>query len=471
MFKRYLIICIFLVFAFGCADNRYRSEKLFFKAQKQASAILKKGPKNLTPGDYRRLINIYQKVADACPLEDLGAESQFIIADLYILQNDLKASQRQLSQVANNFFSKPQIASRAMYMAGQIYESQDKWEKAFDVYEDLIKRFSVTKIGLSLPLYIVGHWQKINDFQSKDKACRWAAGHYEKVIEEFSDTDTEPLVQNYLAFLYVMKGDYSRAQSVWDEIISEYPRHPQAQEAMLLKAETYRNHLKDTVSAIAAYKDFLKRYPGFAREFELKTTLGFLYLEAGKNNEARELFQNIIDSKPKDDKDMAAALTGLSQYYRKEANTAKVLGIYEKIRKLYPGSKTALKIPYLTAQYYDELEFHSKADNAFKEAISYYEMIIAGKEVNDEKIQEVSDLLALCYIKKKESDQALKLLRQLADKYPDKPEYLLDMAGVYNNLNARSKAIDVYKELIVRHPEDGFLVDLAESKIKNLEKE
>ncbi|RKY33639.1 MAG: hypothetical protein DRP68_01685 [Candidatus Omnitrophota bacterium] len=469
-FKFTLIIFLIIIF-YGCTDSRYLSEKLFWQAEREASKILKKGRKNLDETDYRKLIAIYRKVSDNCPLQELGAKSQFIITQFYILQGKYKEAQRELTQIINNFSSKPEIASRAQFAIGRLYESQGKWEKALKEYEKIMDLYPLTPVGLNMPLYFLRYYRNINDAQEEDKSYRQGIRYYYKLINEFAETQVIPVVKDYLAFLHLAKGEWQKAIKVWDEIIDEYPESAQAIKAFLLKAETYLNKTKDLSRAINVYREFLNRYPKHKLSGEVKIKLAKSYYSNSQIEDAKKTYLEIIKDYSQNPTLTLQAYIGLSYCYREEADTQKVMEIYNKIKNNYPETKQALSIPFLVAQYYQQIKYASKAERAFKDAIKEYKRVLQDDKKKPWMKREAENFLALCYIKTKKWDKALFLLRSLADRYPKNPIYLLDLASVYRNLNAVDKAIDVYQELINRYPNNEFIVNLSRSQITSLKED
>ncbi|UCC95898.1 MAG: tetratricopeptide repeat protein [Candidatus Omnitrophota bacterium] len=461
----FLLLATFLV---GCTDTRYLSEKLFWHTQRETAKVLKKGTKNLDASDYNKIISLYQRVIDACPLEDLSAESHFIIAHLYASQGKYKEAQQELVNVIHNFSSQPKIAARAQLKIGKLYELQAKPQQAILEYEKVMDLYPLTPLGLNMPKYIVKYYRNINDVQAEERAYQRAIRHYKKLIGDFSQTPMSAVLRDYLASLYVMQADYQEAITVWDKIISDYPQSLQAAKALLAKAQVYTQKLKDIPKAIEIYEEFAEKYSSHKKIHEIEMQLGRLYLEDGQIEQAREIFDALLKDRSQEEDVMIKAHLGIATTYAKQADTKKVTEIYEYVKKVYPESKAALGIPYLTAQYYEQIGYDSKADEAYRAAIAEYEMMLQSDEKKEITKKEAANFLTLCYLKKNEMDKALQLLRMLADRHPQDPMYLLDLASLYRNLNALEKAIGVYNELIARYAHNKLIVSLAQAEIQTL---
>ena len=159
---------------------------------------------------------------------------------------------------------------------------------------------------------------------------------------------------------------------------------------------------------------------------------------------------------------------GLSHCYRKEKDTSKIIEVYESIKNNYPSSYAALAVPFLVAQYYQEAKLDSKADVAYEEAIAQYKQLLQNPENKKINTRQVANFLAISYLKKNEIDEAIQLLKSLADKYPQDPTYLIDLATLYRKLNNQNKAVEVYEELVKRYPDNKLVLRFATSQIKVL---
>lgn len=461
----YFLLATFLT---GCSDPRYLSEKLFYQAEKEVVTILKRDQKQLSKDNFDKVIAIYRKVVKTCPLENSAAKAQIIIANMYASRGKYREAQKEFKLIIQNFSSQPKIASSAQFAIGKLYESQGKWDKAIIEYEKVMDLYPLTSLGLNMPGYILKHYRNINDLQGEKTACKKAIKYYNKLIDEFSETSIAPAIQDYLASLYLSQGDFKEALKVWDKIIETNPDSKQIIKAFLSKGEIYAQKLKDIPKAIEVYEEFIKKYPRHKILVEFKLRLTQLYLADSQTEKARNSYLALLKNYPDDEQTSLKASIGLAYCYRKEANTNKVIEIYETIKENYPDTEAGLSIPFLIAQYYQELKYSAKAEMAYQKALFYYEKVLEDDEKKEEIKREAAAFLALCHVKKKQWDKALELLRMLADKYPGNPMYLLDIAMIYRNLHALDKAIAVYEELKIKYPNNNFILNLSNTQIKSL---
>jgi tetratricopeptide (TPR) repeat protein len=466
---RYICLPLFsLLVLSGCSDNRYLAEKLLWQAQQEMTSIASGGVADLKESQYDDIIALYQNVSDTCPLEPAAAKAQFLIADIYTVQGKYREAQAELNGIINNFSATPEFAAQAQFTIGKLYESQGKWPKAEKEYEKLIDLYPLTTVGLTTPVYVIRYYQSLNDKEGEDRAYKQAVRHYEKISEDFAETDIAPAIQDYLASLYATHGNFEKAIEVWKKTMFSFPASDLAIKAFLSVADIYANGLNDFPNAILSYEAFIESYPKFERIGDIRVRLGLLYVQNNKTPQAIEVFEDLIFDSQKNTEIAVKAYVGLAHAYQKEKNTEKVVEIYEKIKVRFPERIESVGVPFLIAQYYENLKYSSKADLAYDAAIAEYKIILESDERNERTKKEAANFLALSYIKKNRTEEALQLLHMLAEKYPDNPMYLMDMATLYTSLNAANKAIATYRELIRRYPSNRLILGMAQAQIRAL---
>ena len=63
------------------------------------------------------------------------------------------------------------------------------------------------------------------------------------------------------AELYGGAFEYEKSLAIFDQIVSRFPEHKRAADALFQKGFIYNNRIGDTASARAAYSTFIRKYP------------------------------------------------------------------------------------------------------------------------------------------------------------------------------------------------------------------
>ncbi|MBN2121236.1 MAG: tetratricopeptide repeat protein [Candidatus Omnitrophica bacterium] len=475
------VLVLSLVFLAGCVDidPRYASEKLLWRADQKAAKVLgvpadkvdklSERMSNLKDAEFEEIISSYKKVAEKFPLQQNAALAQFKIANFYLLWKKPEEAQNELKVIIQNFSSVPNIASKAQFTRGKIFELQKKYDLAFEEYEKVIDLYPLSELGLETPIYMARLRKSIEEGSTDEKAYRSAVKHYEKIIDEYADTTIASIVQGYLARVYFESKEWEEALKVWDEITIKYPNTPQAAKVSLAKAEVYVSKMKDIPSAIEVYEDFIKTYPDVKFINEVKLRLGNLYLVESRVEEARRILSSLIDDYPEDETLNIRSRLALVECLKKQASSREeVIQSYESIKALYPDSLGSLGVSYLIYRHYKSLEDLTSAQAALNKAISEYEEAFRATARKEEK-QVLAQLLLLCYAEKEDWSSSLSLLEGLSQSFPEDPRYLLSIASLYlNKLSDKAQAIKAYEEVIEKFSANAKLVTLVKQKVQSL---
>lgn len=471
-----LIFVLFVILIAGCG-TQYSAEKLYWQAEQTTKAIIQNRPLDkLATEDYQKIIAVYRRVVERYPLEPLAAQSQFIIAQLYVSQGQYSQAQKELLAITRNFAASSEIASRAQFIIGNLYQRQGNWEMAVSEYKKLIDLYPLSNLGLKTPIYIAQYYQRTQENSEIEKAYKAAERNYRKLINTYSDTSFAPVVMDYLAVAYSIQGRWDEAMEIWQAIAGEYSNSSLAAKSLLACGEIYTKQIKDMNKAIEVYDDFADKYPRSQVIKQVKFRTGRLYLNKGDTEKAKQIFLGIVEDYPKEAQLCANARFALAACYEKEKDGRAAIEEYQRLREDYPDTKLALAVPFFIARYYliNQTDTDKdKAQDAFTRAIVEYEKIIE-QERDVSLIIEAGRLLGLCYIQQQNWDKAISSFYNMVTRYPDNPQaqmFLFDIAGIYQQkLNKPQKATQIYKGLVEEYSTGELLHNFAEHKLAELEK-
>lgn len=454
----------------GCSSKGYLAEKLYWKAEELART-LPKDPKLITAQDYQKLIKAYQRVVVSCPLEPLAAQSEFIIAQIYVLRNQYSQAEKELIKITRNFSKNQEIASRAQFMLGNFYEHKGNWDKAISEYEKVTDLFPLSSIGLKIPIYIAEHQPGKDEIQT-NMAYQKASKHYKKIISEYSGTSVATVVNDYLALTYVSQGKWNEAIDIWQAIANEYPQTQLAATSLFSIGDVYVRQIKDLEKAIQVYEDFVQKNPTSKIIKQTKFQIGRLYFMKGDFTKAADVFAKMIKDYPKEIELCTNAQLAIAACYERQGNWDKTMQTYRKLTHDYPHTRAALSVPLFIAQHHLRKNQLQDAERAFQEAISGYEKLIR-ENTKTALAAEAQDLISLVYVTQQKWSKAVDSLMTLIDTYPKNPKAsasLFTIAAIYQRqLQEPKKAFEIYEKFIGQYPRHT-LGSLAKSEMGSLQK-
>ncbi|MBU3933310.1 MAG: tetratricopeptide repeat protein [Candidatus Omnitrophica bacterium] len=456
----------------GCG-NQYSAEKLYWRASQTAKEIIQNRPLDkLTAEERRKIIAGYRRVVEKYPLEPLAARSGFMIAQIYILQEQYSQAKEELVKITQNFSRNGELASQAQFMIGNLYERQGDWQQAISEYEKVTDLFPLSSIGLKTPIYVAEYYKRNKNEAQANKAYDRALKHYQKIINEYSGTSMVAAVKDYSALAYVSQGNWDAAVDVWQTIVNEYPQTQIGAGSLFAIGETYLREIKDLEKAIEVYEGFVENNPTSKIIRHAKFQIGRLYFIKEDFSKARQVLEEIIRDYPQEIALCTNARLAVAACYERQGNWDKASQAYDKLKSDYPDSRVALGVPLFIAQHYLKENKVLEAESAFKEAVSGYKKLI--KENREPELAvEAQDFISLAYISQQRWDEAIDSLKASVDAYPENPRVstaLFTIASIYQKqLAAPEKAIEIFEKFIAQYPRH-VLAGLAKSEIDALQK-
>lgn len=204
----------------------------------------------------------------------LRAKDQMDVAQAAFDQKDYSLALKAASRVVN-VWPLSDYAPQARYLVGRCYEAQDKDEKAFKEYQQIIEKFP------KLPNYndvlehqyqianqhLNGKWFKLwgyIPFPSMEKTAEM----YQKIVKNGPYSEVGPQAQLKLGAAREKQKDYPSAVKAYELAADRYHDRPQiAADALFREGLAYNKQAKTAEydqstagSAIATFSDFMAIY-------------------------------------------------------------------------------------------------------------------------------------------------------------------------------------------------------------------
>ncbi|MBN2532302.1 MAG: tetratricopeptide repeat protein [Spirochaetales bacterium] len=261
-------------------DASIKAKALFF----QARSLLNLKKTDEAKEIFKLIYNKMQKTAFA---DDALFEYATILADQDETETAASAY-LTLSQV----YPGSTLVEDALYRRGEVYFLAKLYEKArYAFYEYRLKYPNGTLIDAAL------YWGGLCSFHLSEKFG--AVLLWEKIIKEYRESAYRPNAMKKTAEVYAESGEYSKALSLYSELISAYPR-----EASAVNAEASLEELRYKILGLsdreAELTVMIERNKG-ARTHEGREallSLATLYLyeqEKGKQDLAYTLLKQVVE--------------------------------------------------------------------------------------------------------------------------------------------------------------------------------
>lgn len=265
---------------------------------------------------------------------------------------------------------------------GEIYQRQEKYQKARTLYQKAIEEFPEEGSEFQ---YLIGEtYREAKDFSQ-------ALGAFSKLIKNYPESEEAPCAQLAIACIYGYRlGDYEKAFGEYQRLIDMYPQSRQVADALLGIAECYE-YKGDYKKARAKYQVIIERYPGSGADYDagLKVdaitkgddykgeplrlyTLEYKLWKEGKYEESIGVCRGIVSRYSK------AHLASSVQYYIgyiyqfELENYEQAIKEYQKVLRKYPKCHRASFAQYRIGECYKDLERYDLAEEAFEKVLKKY---------------------------------------------------------------------------------------------------
>ena len=258
--KRILLIALLGLFIAGCANDQYAIEKQYWRIQKQAEKIFK-NPSGSPPNELERVVNIIngfiQKYAD----NNLATEAEFSIARLYITKEAYDTAREQLNTIISKYNKSAAICSEAIFLIGNSYQIQDKWNPALEQYKKIMQEYSTTLRGIDIPIYIAQYYKSKYQPDNMIAAYKEAISHYRALSDKYPDSQLAYGADKLVAGCYMALKDWQGAIDAYNNIIAKYKGKVSTDEVLMNIALIYKKEIKDEVKAREILQQLIADYP------------------------------------------------------------------------------------------------------------------------------------------------------------------------------------------------------------------
>lgn len=272
-FKFNVIILLLLIMSIltGC-HGQYKAERDFYLANRKYRRILQQID-STKKEEFQGLIVEFRKILLIYPTGPRSADAQLKIGNLYNAQNKQDKAIDEYKKVIENFPNSTEASSRALFAIGGVYQIKGDDEKAKLYFNKALEDYPKTKVALDIPLYLARYYRVKEKHDESDTAYNDAINRYRSIIDENPDSAIGIYAIDYLVSCYGDRNRWQEAISVLGEIEDKYPQSASALKSLFVMGRIYEAHLKDKQKAEEVYKEMIERFPDSALSQSVKEYL------------------------------------------------------------------------------------------------------------------------------------------------------------------------------------------------------
>ncbi len=248
------------LFVSGCGQDQYSIEKEYWGIKKQAENIFR-NPKATPTNELDKVLSGLQKFSFKNSKNILAVEADFTIARLYLAKEEFGKSRKQFNAIIAKYKESDVICSEAVFLSGNSYQLEDKWNSALEQYKKVIANYPLTTRGLETPIYVAQYY-KVN--RQPDKmltAFGEAIEHYRGLAAKYPDSPLAFKVYTLIFSCYNASQDWQNSVNTLNVILEKFKGKVKMDSLLLDMALIYKKELKDEVKAKEAVERLIKEYP------------------------------------------------------------------------------------------------------------------------------------------------------------------------------------------------------------------
>lgn len=261
--KKYKIVpALLFMFLCGCSVGDYAAEKLYWKATKEYSAILKKAGQ-AKPLDFQKVITLYRELIAKYPDWNNTANAYFNISRLYVIQKEYDLAILELEKLKEKFYRNPDICSKADFTIALIYEEQGKGKESLEYLKLVETAYPQTYSAFLAPLFIARYYKKSGETEKWQQAYKEAISKYKAIMTKNPNSLNALVALDFVIMALVEQGTEEKAFVYLDEVIEEYSVSLVRAKALFSKSLIYEREAKFD-KAISSLEEIIKDFPNTA---------------------------------------------------------------------------------------------------------------------------------------------------------------------------------------------------------------
>jgi TolA-binding protein len=248
-----LVIC-------GCSNDQYAVEKEYWQVKKLAESIFR-NPAATPPNELERVVKQLESFIARNPKNILAVESEFAIAGLYGIKEEFDASRKQLKSIMKKYEGSARYCSEALFLIGNSYQAQNKWESALEQYKKVISDYPLTVRGLETPVFIAQYYKAKVQPNKMLSALEEAIDHYRALANKYPDSPLAYKAYTLISSCYSASKDWQNAIKTLNTITDKFQGKVRMDNILFDLILLNKKELKNATKAQEALDRLIKEYP------------------------------------------------------------------------------------------------------------------------------------------------------------------------------------------------------------------
>lgn len=232
---------------------------------------------------FAQIAGQYEQILRDFPNSQLIPRVGILLGEVYAVQKDYETARKKFKNVCPGYSQNESICAEAKSNIGKTYEFQDDWPNALEVYEGVIKDYSVTDTGLLLPMHIGDYYRTHQRAPDARQAYDNAALHYARISKQHPNSTIEFKSLRLQADCYLIQERWNEAVDALGQLLFKFPAYPMTTDTIRMINAVSVEKLKNPARAVELYQRFIEKNPNHALNKYLQQMLANLAKLKDKN--------------------------------------------------------------------------------------------------------------------------------------------------------------------------------------------
>ncbi|MDQ7065665.1 MAG: tetratricopeptide repeat protein [candidate division KSB1 bacterium] len=292
---------------------------------------------------------------------------------------------------------------------------------------------------------------------------------YQDMLQRWPNSKAALLALNYVSLIMLQNKDYSRLQQILDEQLQITQDTTILARLQFLQAKIMLAQHVDPATVIRQLQRIITNYPDSEIIAAVKLELAKAYLQQQRFEKTRLILKDILNNYLENFIVAAEAQEQLALSFELEGRWDQALNEYRWLSKQFETSLQGLTAPLKIANYYLQQNNIALADQAFNEAIEFYQELVR-KYPSSILAAMAQEQISKCFMAQRKYEEAIGAVKKIKEIWSNSAgvisTYLL-LGKIYEASNQYSLAARAYKEIATQFPQHP-LAPLFDEKARQL---
>lgn len=242
----------------GCSAD-YNGERSFWKAHHLQDSIAK-DVKLASPEQISKIIAAYTLVPNKAPGTVWAARAQGMVGSLYAVQKQYEKSRNALAILLREYNQYQDLVLTARLTIAKTYESENRWDDAVKMYQEISDYHPWSTIGMEAPLYVASKYEEQHKPELARSAYDKAQRFYTTHIPDAPTAELGIRAKGYLAQTLERLGRWDQAAKTLEEILQE-PKNSNRPLVLLALGSIYQTKMGRPEKAVEMYSQLVRDFP------------------------------------------------------------------------------------------------------------------------------------------------------------------------------------------------------------------